>query len=159
MVYGASHTIYLEWWKREGELFNVTVTLFFLYSFCFEKKTKWGCDWEQVRQDRRDRPGDYFNRWYTTGNTHEKPLFNEKNCSYHPEFQRTHKGVTRPFRILSTWYQELKDRFLEVIKFPGFGGSMVSCFPVQLYGERMNLPDVEVMMYKPCVMWTVGILV
>jgi hypothetical protein len=33
------------------------VTLLFLYSFCFlsRKTTKWGSDWEQSRQDRRDR--------------------------------------------------------------------------------------------------------
>jgi hypothetical protein len=60
-----------------------------------------------------------------------------------------HTGVTRPFRILSVWYQELKDRCLEVIKLPGFGWNMVACSATQLYGEKMNLPDAETMMYKP----------
>ncbi len=42
----------------------------------------------------------------------------------------------------------------QVIKLPGFGGSMVSCFAAQLYGEKMNLPDEEAMMYKPSEQWT-----
>jgi hypothetical protein len=96
----------------------VAVTLFFYTLFVFfpANKTKWGPGWEQSRQDRRDRPGGYLNRWYTTGNSREKPLFSTS-------LQSTHKGVTRPFRILSAWYQELKDRCLEVIKLPGFGGT------------------------------------
>jgi hypothetical protein len=51
------------------------------------------------------------------------------------------------------WYQELKDRFLEVIKLRGSGGRMVTCFAAQLYGEKMNLPDAEVIMYKPSERW------
>ena len=65
--------------------------------------------------------------------------FTRKTIVQHePELQSTHTGVTRPFRILPAWYQELKDRCLEVIKLPGFGGSMVACFAAQLYGEKMN---------------------
>ncbi len=56
-----------------------------------------------------------------------------------------YSGRVQEIRILPVWYQELKDRCLEVIKLPGFGGSMVTCFAVQLYGEKMNLSDVEVM--------------
>ena len=52
--------------------------------------------------------------------------FTRKTIVLHePELQSTHKGVTRPFRILSVWYQELKDRYLEVIKLPGVGGEQV----------------------------------
>jgi hypothetical protein len=31
---------------------------------------------------------------------------------------------------------------------------MVSCFVAQLYGEKMNLPDVEVITYKPSERWS-----
>jgi hypothetical protein len=30
---------------------------------------------------------------------------------------------------------------------------MVACFATQLYGEKMNLPDAEAMMYKPSERW------
>jgi hypothetical protein len=60
-----------------------------------------------------------------------------------PVLQSKHKSAGRPFRILPEWYQELKDRCLEVIKLPGFGGSMVECFAAQMYGEKMNLKDAE----------------
>ena len=80
--------------------------------------------------------------------------FAQKTIVQHePELQSTHKGVTRPFRILPAWYQELKDRCLEVIKLPGFGASMVAYFAAQLYGEKMNLPDAETIMYKPSERW------
>ncbi len=48
--------------------------------------------------------------------------------------------------------KERTDDF-EVIKLPGFGGSMVACFAAQLYGEKMNLPDAETIMYKPSERW------
>ena len=70
-----------------------------------------------------------------------------------PVFHSKHKSVGHPFRILPQWYQELKDRYLEVIKLPGFEGNMVTCFDVQMYGERMNLTDTESMMYTPSVDW------
>ncbi len=48
--------------------------------------------------------------------------FAQKTIVQHEsELQSTHKGVTRPFRILPAWYQELKDRCLEVIKVGGRG--------------------------------------
>ena len=80
---------------------------------------------------------------------HDREFARKTIVQNYPELQSTHKGDTRPFRILVVWYQELKDRDLEVIKLPGFGGSMVACFAEQLYGEKMNLPDAETMMYKP----------
>jgi hypothetical protein len=39
-TYGANHTIYLEWRKREGELFHVSVTTFFFTVFSFLLKRK-----------------------------------------------------------------------------------------------------------------------
>ena len=30
---------------------------------------------------------------------------------------------------------------------------MVACFAAQLYGEKMNLPDAEAIMYKPSERW------
>jgi hypothetical protein len=67
-----------------------------------------------------------------------------------PVLQSKHKRGGRVFRILPEWYQQLKDRCLEVIKLPGFGGSMVACFAAQMYGEKM---DTESLMYTPSVEW------
>jgi hypothetical protein len=80
--------------------------------------------------------------------------FTRKTIVHH----ETHTGVTRPFRIQPDWYQELKDRCLEVIKLTGFGWNMVECFPAQLYGEKMNLPDAETI-NDVQTKWTVSILV
>ena len=66
-----------------------------------------------------------------------------------PVLQSKHKSGGRCFHILPEWYQELKDRCLEVIKLPGFGGSMVACFAAQMYGEKMKLTEAESMMYTP----------
>jgi len=68
-----------------------------------------------------------------------------------PSLQKTGGGA--PFQILPTWYDTLKERCLQVIKLPGFGGDMVACFAAQLHGEKMNLSDDEAMMYTPSLEW------
>ncbi len=83
----------------------------------------------------------------------DRKLARKTIVQHEPELQSTHKGAKRPFRILPAWYQELKDRCLEVIKLPGFGGSMVAWFAAQLYGEKMNLPNEETMMYQQSEPW------
>ena len=85
--------------------------------------------------------------------TRDREFARKTIVEHESELQSTHKADARTFRILPAWYQDLKDRCLEVIKLPGFGGSMVACFAAQLYGEKMNLPDEEVMMYQPSEQW------
>jgi len=65
--------------------------------------------------------------------------------------QKTGGGA--PFQILPAWYDTLKEKCLQVIKLPGFGGDMVACFTAQMYEEKINLTDDEVMMYTPSLEW------